>query len=102
MTARPTSSRTRTTYKDALAALPKDNIAVGYVDGAQLATLTPARDLAGLLARRAGRRRVAAGAEQLSAQLKGVRSLAFAVTPEDQGLRFRVRRAAREGRAGDA
>ena len=28
------------TYKDALAALPKDNIAVGYVDGAQLATLT--------------------------------------------------------------
>ncbi len=77
------------TYKDALAALPKDNIAVGYVDGAQLATLTQ------LATAQASSRGVQAGGvspTQLNSftnQLKGVRALSFSLTPEDQGLRFR-------------
>jgi Protein of unknown function (DUF3352) len=79
-----------TSYKDAMAALPKDNSAVGYVDGAQLATLSQ------LATSQASSRGVQAGGvspqslNQFSAQLKGVRSLAFAVTPEDQGVRFRA------------
>jgi hypothetical protein len=78
-----------TGFKDAMAALPKDNSAVGYVDGAQLATLSQ------LATSQASSRGVQAGGvspqslNQFSAQLKGVRSLAFAATPEDQGLRFR-------------
>jgi hypothetical protein len=78
-----------TGFKDAMAALPKDNSAVGYVDGAQLATLS---QLATSQASGAG---VQAGGvspqalNQFSSELKGVRSLAFAVTPEDQGVRFR-------------
>jgi Protein of unknown function (DUF3352) len=76
-------------YKDALAAMPKDNVAVGYVDGAQLATLTQ------LATAQASARGVQAGGvspkslDSLSNQLKGVRALSFALTPEDQGLRFR-------------
>jgi hypothetical protein len=76
-------------YKDALAALPKDNMAVGYVDGAQLATL------AQLATAQASSRGVQAGGvspkslDSLTTQLKGVRALAFALTPEDQGVRFR-------------
>jgi hypothetical protein len=79
-----------TSYKDALAALPKDNIAIGYVDGAQLATL------AQLATAQASSRGVQAGGvspqalNSFSSQLKGVRALAFSATPEDQGLRFRV------------
>jgi hypothetical protein len=79
-----------TTYKDALAALPADNNAIGYVDGAQLATLS---QLATSQASGAG---VQAGGvspqalNQFSSQLKGVRALAFAATPEDQGVRFRM------------
>ncbi len=79
-----------TSFKDAMAALPKDNSAVGYVDGAQLATLS---QLATSQASGAG---VQAGGvspqalNQFSSQLKGVKSLAFAVTPEDQGVRFRT------------
>jgi hypothetical protein len=78
-----------TSYKDALAALPKANSAIGYVDGAQLATLS---QLATSQASSAG---VQAGGvtpsslNSLSSQLKGVQALAFALTPEDQGLRFR-------------
>jgi hypothetical protein len=76
-------------YKDALAALPKDNMAVGYVDGAQLATL------AQLATAQASSRGVQAGGvspkslDSLTTQLKGVRALSFALTPEDQGVRFR-------------
>jgi hypothetical protein len=79
-----------TTYKDALAALPDDNSAIGYVDGAQLATLSQ------LATSQASSRGVQAGGispqalNQFSSQLKGVRALAFAATPEDQGVRFRM------------
>ena len=72
-----------------MAALPKDNMAVGYVDGAQLATLSQ------LATSQASSRGVQAGGvspqslNQFSSQLKGVRSLALSLTPEDQGLRFR-------------
>ncbi|MDX6569473.1 MAG: hypothetical protein QOH15_2051 [Gaiellales bacterium] len=78
-----------TSFKDAMAALPKDNSAVGYVDGAQLQTLTQ------LATSQASSSGVQAGGvspqalDQFSSQLKGVRALAFAATPEDQGLRFR-------------
>ena len=78
-----------TSYKDALAALPKDNSAIGYVDGAQLATLGQ------LATSQASSRGVQAGGvspqalNSFSSQLKGVRALAFAATPEDLGLRFR-------------
>jgi hypothetical protein len=77
-----------TTYKDALAALPKDNLAVGYVDGSQLATLA---QLATSQASSAG---VQAGGvspqslNSLTTQLKGVQSIGLAITPEDQGVRF--------------
>jgi hypothetical protein len=78
-----------TTFKDAMAALPKDNSAVGYVDGAQLQTLSQ------LATSQASAQGVQAGGvspqalNQFSSQLKGVRALAFAATPEDLGLRFR-------------
>lgn len=77
-----------TAYKDALAALPKDNLAVGYVDGSQLATLA---QLATSQASSAG---VQAGGvspqslNSLTTQLKGVQSIGLAITPEDQGIRF--------------
>ena len=77
-----------TAYKDALAALPKDNLAVGYVDGSQLATLA---QLATSQASSAG---VQAGGvspqslNSLTTQLKGVQSIGLAITPEDQGVRF--------------
>jgi hypothetical protein len=76
-------------FKDAMAALPKDNSAVGYVDGAQLQTLSQ------LATSQASSSGVQAGGispqalDQFSSQLKGVRALAFAATPEDLGLRFR-------------
>ncbi|HEY1478991.1 MAG TPA: DUF3352 domain-containing protein [Gaiellales bacterium] len=78
------------TYKDAIAALPKDNMAVGYVDGAQLATL------AELATSQASSRGVQAGGvdpkalDSLTTELKGIRAISFAVTPEDQGVRFRA------------
>jgi hypothetical protein len=78
-----------TNFKDAMAALPANNSAVGYVDGGQLQTLSQ------LATSQASSRGVQAGGvspqalDQFSAQLKGVRALAFAATPEDQGLRFR-------------
>jgi Protein of unknown function (DUF3352) len=78
------------TYKDAIAALPTDNIAVGYVDGAQLASL------AQLATAQASSRGVQAGGisptslNSLTTELKGIRAISFAVTPEDQGIRFRT------------
>ncbi len=63
---------------------------------AQLATL------AQLATSQASSRGVQAGGvspqslNSLTSQLKGVRSIALSLTPEDQGLRFRVGRAARE------
>jgi hypothetical protein len=78
------------TYKDAIAALPKDNIAVGYVDGAQLASLTQ------LATAQASSRGVQAGGvspqslDSLTAELKGIRAISFSITPEDQGVRFRT------------
>ncbi|MEO9175208.1 MAG: DUF3352 domain-containing protein, partial [Gaiellales bacterium] len=77
------------TYKDAIAALPKDNIAVGYVDGAQLASL------AQLATAQASSSGVQAGGisptslDSLTTELKGIRAISFSVTPEDQGIRFR-------------
>jgi hypothetical protein len=76
------------TYKDALAKLPKDNLAVGYVDGAQLSTL------AQLATAQASSRGVQAGGvsptslNSLTTELKGVRAISFALTPEDTGVRF--------------
>jgi hypothetical protein len=75
------------TYKDALAKLPKDNLAVGYVDGASIAQLV---QLA--FAQSQSSDMPAPSAAQLQKaldQLKALQSMAFSVGAEDNGFRFR-------------
>jgi hypothetical protein len=75
-------------FKDAMARLPEDNLAVGYVDGGQLALLAQtAAALAPAGAEQAGQ---LAQMQQLTDQLKAIRSIAFSASAEDDGARFRA------------
>ncbi len=74
-------------YKDALAKLPKSNIAVAYVDGtsiAELVNLAVAQQQHSAVPAPS-----AAQLQQVQEQLKALQSMAFSIGAEDHGFRFR-------------